>query len=168
MTEQALRYAAYGSNLHPLRLGARTPSARLLGAGFLADRSIRFHKRSRDGSGKCSISTGGSGVHVAVYAMTATDKIVLDGIEGVGAGYCGIRINVPGYGSCFSYVASESHVDDTLVPYDWYKALVIAGASVHRFPGPYMSRLRQVPTTNDPDPDRRRRMWEIVDRVSRA
>lgn len=31
MTAATIRYAAYGSNLHPLRLAARITSARLLG-----------------------------------------------------------------------------------------------------------------------------------------
>ena len=46
-------YFAYGSNLHPARLAARTPSCHALGRAVLARHVLRFHKRGRDGSAKC-------------------------------------------------------------------------------------------------------------------
>ena len=109
-------YAAYGSNLHPLRLQARTPTARLIGTGYLPDWSLRFHKRSLDTSGKCSIKKGSSGVYVAVYTMTAADKQLLDRIEGVGQGYANTTIQVPGIGECSTYVAEDTHIDRSLAP----------------------------------------------------
>lgn len=80
-------YAAYGSNLHPLRLRERVASARLIGTHFLADWSLRFHKRSRDKSAKCNIDAGGSGIYVAVSDISVADMRTLDGIEGLGSGY---------------------------------------------------------------------------------
>jgi len=158
-------YAAYGSNLHPGRLSRRLASARLLGTAFLADWSLRFHKRSVDASGKCSIASGSSGVHFAIYQISEADKQVLDKIEGAGSGYTEIGLVVPGYGSCFSYTASETHIDDSLAPYDWYKELVLAGAQALGFPAAYIDTIRGVGARTDPDLDRHQQMWDLVDLI---
>ena len=51
-----LYYLAYGSNLHPVRLTERVPSARFLGLTSLFGYQLRFHKRHEpDGSGKCNM-----------------------------------------------------------------------------------------------------------------
>lgn len=157
-----VRYAAYGSNLHPLRLRARTPSAQLAGTAYLPDWSLRFHKRSIDASGKCSISKGSSGVHVAVYRMSAADKQELDRIEGAGDGYVSARIEVPEFGECATYIAADSRVDDSLQPYDWYKELVLLGCEELGLPSDYARRIESVAAIPDPDSARRRDRWETV------
>ena len=100
-------YAAYGSNLHPVRLINRTPTARLLGTARLPDWSMQFCKRSKDASGKCTLVPGSDGVHAAIFELSAADKQVLDDIEGVGKGYSEISLHVPGYGDCFSYALAK-------------------------------------------------------------
>ena len=160
-----LRYAAYGSNLHPLRLRERAPSARLEGTGFLPDWSLRFHKRSVDASAKCSIQQGSSGVHFAIYDVSKADKENLDRIEGVGSGYDVMHLDIPDFGQCFSYAASDTHIDETLDPYDWYQALVLAGARALGFPRDYVEGIAAVSTRADPDPVRRREMWGLVDSI---
>ena len=90
-------YAAYGSNLHPLRLRQRTPSARLLGWACVAGWSLEFHKRSVDESAKCNIVARGHGTFVAVYELSGHDKEILDGIKGIGRGYDLSYIDVPGF-----------------------------------------------------------------------
>ena len=156
-------YAAYGSNLHPQRLQARTSTAQLLDTAFLSDWSLRFHKRSVDQSGKCNIQMGSSGVHVAVYKMSAADKALLDGIEGAGKGYLPAMIDVPGFGRCATYVAAESHVDETLVPYDWYRELVVLGCQHLALPRDYVARVEQVSVRTDPEPERRAENWRLVE-----
>ena len=158
-----VHYAAYGSNLHPLRLRARAASARLVGTGYLPDWSLRFHKRSTDTSGKCSIFKGSSGVYVAVYRMSAADKHLLDGIEGLGSGYVDASIVVPGIGECATYIAADSHVDDVLQPYDWYREIVLLGCKELAFPADYTRRIEQVAAAADTDSDRRQRGWKTVD-----
>lgn len=160
-----MRYAAYGSNLHPGRLGRRIGSAQLLGTAFLPDWSLHFNKLSVDTSGKCSIRQGSSGVHVAVYDISDADKEILDRIEGVGAGYDLIGLDIPDFGQCFSYAASETHIDETLVPYDWYQALVLVGARALLFPPDYVKGIAAVPACRDPDAARRREMWNLVDSI---
>ena len=160
-----MQYAAYGSNLHPGRLVRRVASAQLLGTAFLPDWSLRFHKRSVDTSGKCTVEQGSSGVHFAVYDISEADRGVLDRIEGVGSGYDVIDLDVPGFGPCFSYAASESHIDETLDPYDWYQALVHVGARALGFPADYVKRIAAVPATRDTDPARHREMWDLVNSI---
>ncbi len=146
-----MRYAAYGSNLHPLRLLDRLPSARLLGTGHLQDWSLRFHKRSTDASGKCSIFAGNEGVHFAIFDISEDDKLALDRIEGVGSGYAATTLNIPSFGDCATYVAEPAYVDETLRPYDWYREFVLAGAISHGFPDEYVARIASISAVRDPD-----------------
>ena len=153
-------YAAYGSNLHPLRLTKRISSTQLIGTAFVAGWSLHFHKRSNDKSAKCNIVLGSVGIHVAVFDISAADKVTLDGIEG--AGYSGITLNVPEFGDCSSYIADESYIDDSLAPYDWYKELVLVGARMHGFPDEYVKRVHSIPACQDPDSKRHAEKWRDV------
>ena len=154
-------YAAYGSNLHPLRLTERISSAQLVATSILPDWSLHFHKRSKDGSGKCTIAAADitQSVFGAVYAIDPREKALLDRIEGVGAGYDvhweellvnGTRIRA------FVYLASAAYVDGKLMPYRWYKGLVLAGARHHQFPAAYISALETVQASGDPDGERQK------------
>ncbi len=118
-----------------------------------------------DESGKCSLRRGSDGVHFAIFEMSAADKLALDEIEGVGNGYDEISLKIPGFGDCFSYIAHRTFVDDTLVPYDWYKALVLAGARHHNFPDDYICRIEAVPALRDPDTERHASQWALAEKV---
>lgn len=148
-------YAAYGSNLHPRRLRERIAAARLVGTSFLKRYTLRFHKRGQDDSAKCTFTDCGQGMHVAVYEIGARDREVLDRIEGAGKGYDVGDVDVPGFGRCFTYVASRTHIDDCLHPFDWYRDMVLLGCLWHAFPAGYCERVAAVPVVTDPD--RRRR-----------
>lgn len=165
MRHSLMKYAAYGSNLHPSRLIERTPSAELIGAGYLPDWSLCFHKRSKDSSGKCSIVAGDTGVHFAVFELSAADKLTLDSIEGVGYGYSQVSLSIPDFGSCVSYIAEESYVDESLQPYDWYKELVLEGMRFHGFPQHYLQPIELMVALSDPDSLRSARNWRTVERV---
>lgn len=158
-------YAAYGSNLHPLRLQERVASAAFVATAFLPDWSLRFHKRSKDESGKCNIVRGSEGVHVAVFEVSAADKRRLDTIEGVGFGYAEAMLQIPGVGECHAYVAQASWVDDALLPYDWYRELVLWGARFHGFPPDYVRSIESLQVRRDSDAERSARAWQIVERI---
>ena len=164
-TIRLMLYAAYGSNLHPVRLADRISSAQLVSAAWLPHWSLYFHKRGKDESGKCNILIGDDGVHFAVFEISAEDKLALDKIEGLGKGYCEISLSIPGIGTCVSYVAEESYIDDFLRPYDWYKELVMAGAKFHGFPDHYLQAIEFVQALRDPDSERRVNQWEMVEMV---
>ena len=161
-------YAAYGSNLHPGRLRERIRSAKLRGTAFLSRYTLQFHKRGQDRSAKCGFTDCGRGLHVAVYEVDDADRKVLDRIEGVGRGYDVDEISVPGFGRCFTYAASRTHIDELLRPFDWYREMVLLGCLRHAFPAPYRERIAAVAVIADPDPVRRESNWHTVERLRRG
>ena len=160
-----MRYAAYGSNLHPIRLSERISSAKLIGTSFLPDWSLCFHKRSLDKSGKCNIVSGSSGIHIAVYDISIADKTTLDRIEGLDCGYVEISLAVPDFGECKSYAAEDSYIDNALDPYDWYKELVLIGARAHNFPVEYIDKIDAVIARQDLDSRRNADSWKTVEKI---
>jgi hypothetical protein len=146
----------------------RLPAARLIGRGILPGHGLHFHKRSVDESGKCSILAAGTGVHVAVYELSAGDKRLLDEIEGVGRGYEVEIVDVPGFSDCATYRAETSYVDDRLTPYDWYRELVLLGCRYHGFPGVYVDRLASLEVRADPDPVRSEANRQLIERIRAA
>ena len=149
-------------------MGERCSTASLLGVARLDGYGLEFHKQSRDGSGKCSITSPGDGVWLAVYGMSADDKKLLDAIEGVNNGYLDITVDVPGFSPCNTYVAEASHIDDQLLPYDWYRALVLAGCRYHGFPAEYRDRIAALPTRQDPDTRRSTDNFALLDRLTES
>lgn len=146
-----MRYAAFGSNLHPLRLRARVSSAELLGTGIVPGWQLCFHKRSADASAKCNIVEAQSVIYVAVYELDQRGRRKLDHIEGIGHGYKSVTIDVPGFGECYAYHAVDSHIDDSLQPYSWYKELVLLGSQEHGFPDDYCAAIAEIQAIEDPD-----------------
>jgi gamma-glutamylcyclotransferase len=155
-----LHYFAYGSNLHPVRLTERVPSASLVGTVALRHHDLVFHKQSHDGSGKCNLFRTGAAsdvVHGAIYRLEPLDKPVLDRCEGKGNGYIDEQITLTHDGrayTCFTYIAQHSHIVDSLKPYHWYKKLVLLGASYLQFPHTYISAIESIRSIADPDAER--------------
>ena len=124
-----LLYFACGSNLHPLRLSLRVPAARFQGTLALTGYQLRFNKRGRDGSGKGNLLPTGhpeDRIWGAVYSMTAEGKERLDRFEG---GYRTHWLEVEFNGAprrLFTYLAVGAHVEAHLLPYGWYRELVLA------------------------------------------
>jgi gamma-glutamylcyclotransferase len=164
-----IHYLAYGSNLHPLRLAERTPSARPLGVVVLSGRRVVFHKRGRDGSGKCSLvaDIAGEGPAFGVlYEIDGREKRRLDAVEGPGYEVSPLQVTLGGTTyPAYTYVASPSDIDPSLRPYDWYQRLVLAGARHHRLPAAYVSQLGAVAAIPDPDRPRRARNEGLLARM---
>ena len=163
LSRTTVLYAAYGSNLHPSRMRKRIPSAELLGAACVTELQLCFHKRGKDGSGKCSIVEGPGETHFAVFEFERRDKQRLDQIERLGNGYDQLHIDLPNFGLCYTYIASDSHIDNRLAPFTWYKALVLAGCQYHRFPQKYIQDIAAVPDQLDADSNRHRHNLDIVE-----
>lgn len=159
MSEGRLLHFAYGSNMLSRRLRKRTPSATPVSVGFVAGRRLAFDKVSQDGSGKCDIEatpTATDHVYGVIFEIDCTEKPELDRLEGLGHGYREELVDVvtaDGTRKAQAYVATEKN--SALRPYDWYKALVIAGALEHGLPPTYVDSLNT--TDSRPDPDDRRR-----------
>lgn len=166
---QALKYFAYGSNLHPHRLRQRVPSCTTIGAATLFGHSLRYHKVGRDDSGKCNVwHTGEASDRVigVVYEMLAEERPLLDAAEGLGHGYELTEQRVFGEieHEVFFYVAQPAHIDDDMLPWCWYRDLVLHGARAHGLPADYVASLERAPFK--PDPDRERR--ELHQRILRG
>jgi len=155
-------YAAYGSNLHPLRLSLRLPESRFQGTASIAGQRLCFHKRSRDQSGKCNIVAGDGSIHVAVYELGGLERAELDQIEGKGSGYGVETLEVPGFGECFTYVATASFIDDELRPYSWYKELVLVGCEALDLPKDYIKGIQGIVAIDDPDLTRHANNMKII------
>jgi hypothetical protein len=160
---------AYGSNLCIERLHARTPSARATLVGTLAGHSLRWHKKSVDGSGKCDAFATDSGsdlVWGVVYELTREDKIVLDGFEGLGEDYFEKVVSVRSRDGvvvdAIAYSANPLLLEDGLRPWHWYKGFVTTGASQHGFPDDYRRALDAIDAADDPDAARHAREAAVL------
>lgn len=155
-------YFAYGSNLCVPRLRYRAPGVRFVECAVLANHGLRWHKKSADGSGKCSIlpvDDEDVAVHGGLFELPVAEKPALDRAEGLGNGYEDVYVTVTaaaGPVTAVTYRATRSHVDDSLRPYDWYKELVVRGAVELGLPPGYVAQLRDVVARPDPDPERSR------------
>ena len=153
-------YFAYGSNLCLPRLANRVPEVKALGPASLHGYELRWHKRSVDRSGKCSIVPSASAaavVHGALFTIPKTEKHLLDRAEGMGDGYAEITVCVQssqGTVSVQTYVAAPTHIDNSLRPYAWYRDLVVSGAESHDLPAEYVELLRLVVALQDQDAER--------------
>jgi hypothetical protein len=165
-----LYYVAYGSNLHPRRLGERIPSAALVHAVMLRRYRVAFHKRGADATGKCNLLYTGAPEDVAygaLYSLSETHKAALDRIEGPGYRVDHIDLTVAGeFYPCFTYIAEDAYVDDSLRPFDWYRSLVSLGAEHLGLPQAYVRRLREVPAVHDTHAERRLAHAELVRRIA--
>ncbi len=155
---------AYGSNMSVRRIQARVPGARLIGTARLVGYRLTWHKRSRDGSGKCNIVPAeGSVVHGVLYEIQESEKPALDKAEGLGHGYEEQTVGVETAGEArdaLTYVATD--IAEGLRPYTWYKALVVAGAREHDLPPDYVAALEACEATEDPNRTRHRKNMEIL------
>ena len=59
---------------------------------------------------------------------------------------------------------TASHIDPGLRPFDWYKALVAAGARRHGFPQPYRDAIESVSAQPDSDDARATQNAALIDR----
>jgi len=143
-------------------------SSRLVGTSFVEQLGLHFHKRGMDTSGKCNIAAPGSGIYVAIYELSQSDKAELDEIEGVGFGYTDSIVDIPDFGQCRTYISERSHVDDYLPAFDWYRELVLQGCRFHGFPDSYTRRIERVRVVPDPDASRSDDKWRLVDRLKAA
>jgi gamma-glutamylcyclotransferase len=152
-----LPYFAYGANVHPGWLRRRIPDAELAGPGVLQGYSMAFRKRGRDGAARSDAFPSddpAAALPGALYLLRAPD---LGRLDAAGAGYRATRVEVAGASGVFDavmLVADPTEIATGLVPWEWYVALIRAGAALLDLPAAHRRWLEAVPTT--PDPDARR------------
>jgi gamma-glutamylcyclotransferase len=156
-------YFAYGSNMLIEWLRDRCPSAKLIGVAVAANHKLVFGKRSIDKSGKATLVCS-EGVHTPgmVFEIAESERGFLDVAEGFRhdkpddpARYSRVddfQIRIAETGNIVAattYLANK--LQDGLKPYDWYLALVIAGAIQHGLDSDHVKRLKETKfdRTND-------------------
>jgi len=154
-----MKYFAYGSNMLVERLIERKIiSVKNPTLHALHSYKLRFHKKSTDCSGKCSIVKTNSEadvVHGVIFDIDDKQIGLLDKAEGVGYGYRRDDASLKVGDSPVSfYIAENGYTDEALVPYRWYYDLVLAGAEQHNLPLDYVAGLKAIPFTEDPKSDR--------------
>lgn len=130
----------------PARLVARCPSAQVFGRAAAPGWRVEFWKHGRDGSGKATlIEDTATQVPGVLYRIEDGDLAALDRAEGAGFGYDRLDdLAIDAAGTTLrvtSYVAS--HPEPDLLPFDWYLALVVAGAEQAGLGADHIAALRR-------------------------
>jgi len=137
------RYFAYGSNMLRERLVARVSTAQAVAVGAVRDYRLDFAKVSVDGSGKGDmVASPGDEVWGVLYEFDASQKADLD--EQEGRHYQAREVVVStadGDQAAWAYMAQPHRRDPSKVPYDWYLALIVAGARQGGLPEAYVRAL---------------------------
>ncbi len=142
-------YFAYGSNLLTARIRARCPSARPAGLAVARGFRLAFAKPGADGSGKATlVASQRAAIQGVLYEIDRTEAPVLDRAE---TGYDRIDDFEIDDGAAprraMTYIAQTPKAG--LAPYDWYLALMIAGAREHKLVDDYVGRLLTHPYESD-------------------
>ncbi len=127
-------------------------------------RRLTFGKRSLDGSGKGTLEPAGSGndleAHGVLFEIAASERDQLDLWEGDGYwrddAFLVESRDRNEIVSATTYLAKQP--EPGLIPYDWYLALVLAGAIQNGLPAQYVAALARVATIPDPAPNRASRL----------
>jgi hypothetical protein len=96
-----------------------------------------------------------------IFDIEDNEVCKLDRAEGVGNGYHVETFELPPNAPTRlirTYVADSEYINEALIPYSWYRDLVLAGVRQHGFPADYLAGLSCVPFTEDPDPNRKERL----------
>jgi gamma-glutamylcyclotransferase len=163
-------YFAYGSNMLTEWLRDRCPSAKPIGIAFAANHKLVFGKRSVDKSGKATlICFEGEDTPGVVFEIAESERGCLDTAEGFkhdkpldSERYYrddNFRIRIVATDNIiFATTYLANNPEDGLRPYDWYVALVIAGAIQHDLCPDQLQILRQIKYDIDVTKDRGNRL----------
>jgi len=149
-----MKYFAYGSNMSLARLKERVPSAVRVGTFSLGRHSLRFHKSSKDGSGKCDAfqtSNPKDSVIGALFEIDKREKKALDKAEGLGYGYeekiVEVQSSTGELVEATTYYATR--INSSLKPYSWYLYHVIVGARETNVPEAYFNYIQAFESIED-------------------
>jgi hypothetical protein len=148
------------------RLQRRCKSAHAVGSAWVDGYELVFHKISKDGSGKATLikaNDASARVYGVIFSIDASEKTDLDRHEGPGYACQDFQVfTAPASPvDAVTYLALAQSSNTALVPYDWYRDLVIAGAERNSLPNAYVEGLRAVAANPDPVADRPERLNAI-------
>ena len=148
------------------RLMDRVEYVKRLSIGYLYRYSLKFHKQSKDQSGKCdAFYTGNQDDCVVgiIFKINKEEETKLDKKESLGYGYDKKIVEVvdeQGDGIvAITYYATN--IINSLKPYNWYKYHVLHGAVENGLPYEYISKIEQVESIIDIDIERSKRELAI-------
>jgi hypothetical protein len=154
-------YFAYDEKMFSPILSKIAPNAINLGVAKLAGFKLYFHNKSKqDSSGKGNIvphADEQAAVYGVLYQISLSDKAALEKELKVGLANQEIIVDVTSMHSlhqtqkAITFVACRDNVHQDLVPYAWYKAMVIQGALSHNLPQDYINWLGKCPCVEDPN-----------------
>lgn len=144
-------YFAYGSNMWLPQMRSRCPSAKPLGTAVLHGWSPTYDKPSRDGSAKLNIKpTGGGEVRGVLYRIDGEERPALDAAEDRYDAIWMEATSSPG-DTVEALTYRWRGIPSRRLPYDWYVAVVQAGAREHGIPETYYSNHLSAETMADPE-----------------
>ncbi|MBS0290857.1 MAG: gamma-glutamylcyclotransferase [Proteobacteria bacterium] len=164
-----MKYFAYGEKMCTAQLYNIVPNALCLGVVKAMGYKLFFHnKGSHDPSGKCNImpvQDPACEIFGVLYEISPSDRYLLDKDQCLGYQNQEITLKVfpnledqlmtPMKGVfAFTYIADKDNIFEDLVPYHWYKELIISGAKEHQLPAEYIHHLEQFSSTQDPNVQR--------------
>lgn len=165
------RYFAYGSNLLAERLRVRCPSATVVGRVSARGWRVGFESKSFDGSGKASLIAADEAavVYGVLYDIDESDRAALDSAEGADRDppiylrhddftvWDGDDQAITGVSVYRAREASEA-----LAPWDWYRALIVAGAMQAGLPAGDVAALAVAHAEPDPETERPSRLEALA------
>ena len=165
--EQHFVCFAYGSNMLIKKLRVRCRNAVKIGVCKIKKHNLKFHKVSKDHSGKCDCELTqieSDEVYGVLFRIPKSEAKSLDKAEGLGNGYEKKKIDVTtieeGKDTAVMYCATDEAKDPNKKPYVWYLNQVIEGAKENYLPDDYIAKIRKVAA--DEDQDRARHATEAA------
>lgn len=165
----SIKYFAYGSNmcssrLHKYEVESSGPGipAKLSGYGLV------LNKKSKDDSGKANIEIIPDRTVWGVLFDVSNEGFarLLDREKGYHRQSISIQLLNGTQIDAVTLIADK--VQDNILPFTWYKDLLVQGALEHNLPGAYISMLRSIEAKEDPDPVRSKKMREILSKKVEA
>jgi len=147
-------YFAYGSNMCSVRMRERAPSAVAIGIAHLQHHCVICNKRGQDGTAKANIvPRQNASTYGVLYEINTNEMALLDTEE---TGYRRVEKML------LNHLNQEVHAQTYVafrfthrpVTTDWYKSLIIQGATEHGLPDDYIRTLEHLPAndqTLEPD-----------------
>src|SRR5260370_42455179 len=139
-----ITYFAYGSNMLAERIKVRARDAKPLSIADVAGRRLTFHKigTMKDGSknGKCDICIDADPKAIVYGVLFEIPEPQFTRLNTYEKGYSSIELVVhsPRLGAVSAVAHLADTTDATLIPYDWYRDLVLEGALQHGILEPYI------------------------------
>ena len=173
-----MKYFAYGANMFSPILAQVLPDITFAGIAKAKGYQLHFHKiGNQDESGKCnivSVPDTACVIYGVLFDIPTRYRHVLDRAERLGYGNQEVTLKVYPQGRlnggcedasgvfAFTYVAHQERVKDDLLPYTWYKNLVVNGAKEHDLPIEYIQQLESYVAINDPNTARAQQFDAMV------